>query len=105
MRLPRKRRVLFSQSRREVQRFKIGEGIVEAGCKQKAAPGRQPPHEKFEHGLLVLATVQIGLDHVEFVEVGGERTGETRHWSDNIMEATLCRARGGGLKQIVTSVL
>ena len=63
----------------KAQRLKIGEGIVQPGCQQKAAPFRQPPHEEFEYGLLVLATVQIGLDHVEFVEIGGERTGERRH--------------------------
>ena len=61
-------------TRREPQRLEIGEGIVEACGKQKTAPFRQAADEELEHGLLVLATVQIGLDHVELVEVGGERT-------------------------------
>ena len=61
-------------TRRETQRLEIGEDIVEAGGKKKAAPFRQAAHEELEHGLLVLAAVQIGLDHVELVEVGGERT-------------------------------
>ena len=77
MRLPRKRLGALQPvdlARRETQRLEIIEGIVEAGGKQKAAPLRQPAHEELEHGLLVLAAVQIGLDHVEFVEVGGEWT-------------------------------
>jgi hypothetical protein len=60
--------------RRETQRLEIGERIVEAGGEKKAAPFRQPPDEELEHGLLVLAAVQVGLDHVELVEVGGEWT-------------------------------
>ena len=65
--------------RRKAQRLEIVERVVEPGGEQKAAPRRQPPHEEFEHRLLVLAAVQIGLDHVEFVEVGGERAGQGRH--------------------------
>ena len=61
-------------TRRETQRLEIGEDIVKAGGKKKATPFRQAAHEELEHGLLVLAAVQIGLDHVELVEVGGERT-------------------------------
>ncbi len=59
----------------EPQRFEIVERVVEAGGEQKAAPRRQPPHEKLEYRLLVLATIQIGLDHVEFVEIGEQGAG------------------------------
>ena len=65
--------------RREAQRLQIIERILEPCRQQETAPRRQPPHEEFEHGLLVLATIQIGLDHVEFVEIGGERAGEGCH--------------------------
>src|SRR4029453_18820293 len=58
--------------RRRAQRLEIDEGILEASCNQKIASGRQPPHEEFKHGLLVLAAIQIRLDHVEFVKVGRE---------------------------------
>src|SRR5262245_57818479 len=58
--------------RRKAQRLEIGEGVLEAGCDQKIASRRQPPHEEFEHGLIVLAAIQICLDHVEFVKVGRE---------------------------------
>ena len=54
----------------ELQRLEIIERVVEPGGEQEAAPRRQPPHEEFEHRLLVLAAIQIGLDHVEFVEIG-----------------------------------
>ena len=63
----------------ELQRFKIDECVFETGRNQKAAPGRQPSHEKFEDSLLVLTVIQIGLDHVEFVEVGRERAGGRCH--------------------------
>ena len=56
----------------ELKILEIGEGVVEPGREQEAAPRRQPPHEELEHRLTGFATVQIGLDHVEFVEVGGE---------------------------------
>ena len=63
----------------KLQRFEIIERVGEPGREQKAAPRRQPPHEELEHRLLVLSPVQIGLDHVEFVEVGEQRTGRGRH--------------------------
>ena len=63
----------------EPDRLQIIERVFEPGGKQEAAPRRQPAHEEFEHRLLVLAAIQIGLDHVEFVEVGGEGTGDGRH--------------------------
>ena len=58
---------------REAQGLQIVERIVEPGGKQEAAPLRQPPHEELEHRRAVLAAVEIGLHHVEFVEIGGER--------------------------------
>ncbi len=63
----------------EAQVFQIIERVLEAGGEQEAATIRQPPHEELEHGLLVLALVQVGLDHVELVEVGGEGAGEGDH--------------------------
>ena len=63
----------------ERKRLQIIERVLEPGGEQEAAPRRQPAHEEFEHRLLVLAPIQIGLDHVEFVEVGGEGTGRGHH--------------------------
>src|SRR5262245_3539588 len=57
---------------RKAQCLEIDEGILETGCNQKIASLRQPPYEEFKHGLLVLAAIQIGLDHVELVKVGCE---------------------------------
>src|SRR5262245_61799369 len=54
------------------QRLEIGEGVLEAGRNQKIASRGQPPHEEFENGLLVLAAIQVGLDHVELVKVRRE---------------------------------
>src|SRR4029079_16652351 len=61
-------------TRRATQRFEISEGLVEACGPPTSSPFRQPADKEFEHSLLVLAAVQIGLDHVELVEVGSERT-------------------------------
>jgi len=63
----------------ELQRLEIIERVIEAGGEQEGAPRRQPPHEKLEHRLAVLATIQIGLDHVELVEIGEQRTGRGHH--------------------------
>jgi len=63
----------------ESQRLEIIERVIEAGGEQEGAPRRQPPHEKLEHRLAVLATIQIGLDHVELVEIGEQRTGRGHH--------------------------
>src|SRR6185369_10851367 len=71
---------------RKAQRLEIIERIGEPRRQQKTAPGRQAPHEEFEYGLLILAAVQVGLDHVEFIEVGNEGTGGGRH------DASLSRA-------------
>ena len=59
----------------KLQGFEIIERVGEAGGQQKAAPWRQTPHEKLEHRLFILALVQIGLDHVELVEVGEQWAG------------------------------
>ena len=64
---------------RETQVFQIVERVRQAGGEQEGAPAGQPPHEEFEHRLLVLAAVQIGLDHVELVEIGGERAFDGGH--------------------------
>ena len=56
--------------RGEAQIFQIVERLLEAGGEQKSAPPRQRAHEKLEHRGLREASIQIGLDHVELVEVG-----------------------------------
>src|SRR5215470_18599757 len=61
------------------QRFEIGEGVLEPSSQQETAPGGQPPNKELKNGLFVFAAVQVGLDHVEFVKIGGERTCEGRH--------------------------
>ena len=55
------------------------ERVLQSRGKQKAAPRRQPPDEEFKHGLTVFALVQVGLDHVQFVEVGEEGAGFRHH--------------------------
>ena len=63
----------------KAQSLEIAKRVVEPGSEHEAAPRRQPAHEELEHRLFVLAAIQIGLDHVEFVEVGGQRTGRRHH--------------------------
>ena len=57
----------------EAQVLEEVERLFEAGGHQEAAPRRQPADEEFEHRRLGLAMVQVGLDHVELVEVGQQR--------------------------------
>src|SRR6185437_11204705 len=59
---------------RKLQRLEIVKCVVQAGGKQEAAPRRQTPYKELKDGLAVVATVQIGLDHIEFVEIGKQGT-------------------------------
>ena len=50
------------------------ERLFEPSHHQEAAPFRQLAHEQLEDRRLGLAVGQIGLDHIELVQVGEERT-------------------------------
>ena len=78
------------------QRLQIIERIVEPGGEQKSAPRRQPAHEKLEYRLLVLSPIQIGLDHVEFVEIGEQRTGRGHHGLSQEAGVLECRTEKNG---------
>ena len=54
----------------ETQGLKVIKRLLQPGGDEEAAPGRQVADEKFEYGGFRLAMVQIGLDHVDLVEVG-----------------------------------
>ena len=56
----------------EAQLLEEFERLLEPRGNQKAAPGRQLAHEQLEDRRLGLAIGQIGLDHIELVEVGEE---------------------------------
>src|SRR5262245_57043787 len=64
---------------RKAQRLEVGDGIPKPCREQEIASRRQPPHEEFEYGRLVLAAIQVSLNHVEFIKIGGERTGRWCH--------------------------
>ena len=60
----------FEFRRREAQVFEVIERLLESGRNEKSAAGGQAADEEFENGGFGLAMVQIGLDHVDLVEVG-----------------------------------
>ena len=60
---------------------------------EKAAPRRQGAGEKFEHRRIGRAVVQIGLGHVELVEVGEEWAGAWAH-GGTILSAPAQQGRG-----------
>src|SRR5262249_19745910 len=66
-------------SSRKAQCLEVGEGILKPCREQESAAGWEPPHEKLKNGRLVLTAIQVGLDHIEFVEVSAERAGRWRH--------------------------
>jgi hypothetical protein len=43
---------------------------------QKAAPRRKLADEEFEDGCVGLTMIQIGLDHVQMIQVCEQRTGQ-----------------------------
>ena len=59
--------------RREAKVLQKIERLLQPGRQQKSAPRRQGAGEKFEHRRIGIAMVQIGLGHVELVEVGEQR--------------------------------
>ncbi len=70
----------------------IVEHRLETRGQQEIAPGREAPDEKLEDGFGLLAAIQIGLDHVELVEIGGKRTGQrfvhqVFHWQGRTCES------------------
>ena len=56
--------------RREAQALEEVERLLEPGRNEKPTPGRQLAHEEFEDRRLGFPMLQVGLDHVELVEVG-----------------------------------
>jgi hypothetical protein len=69
----------FDLRPRIAQLRQVIERLLEAGGDQEAAALRQRADEEFEHGRAGLAMVQIGLAHVELVEIGEERAGQRIH--------------------------
>ena len=73
MRFSRNRPVLFSQSTSAVgepQRVEVIQRLLEPGSDEEATARRQVAEEKFKYSGFRLSMVQIGLDHVDLVEVG-----------------------------------
>ena len=60
---------------RKTQRFEKIERLLEPGRHQEAPPRRQLAHEELEHRGLALVMIEIGLHHVELVEIGQQRAG------------------------------
>jgi hypothetical protein len=58
---------------REAQAFEEVERLLEPGGDEEPALGRELAHEELEHRGSRLPVIQVGLDHVELVEVGEER--------------------------------
>lgn len=55
---------------REAQVFEKGQGLIEPGRDQEAAARRELAHEELEDGRAHLPMLQVGLEHVELVEIG-----------------------------------
>lgn len=49
--------------------------LRQPGGEQESAPRRQAAHEQFEHRRVGVAMIQIGLNHVDLIKVGQQRTG------------------------------
>lgn len=64
---------------RKTQRLEVGESVLKSPRKQEIASRRQSPHEELKYGRFLFAMIQVGLDHIEFVKVSGERAGRWCH--------------------------
>ena len=64
------------------RKAQLGEKIqhlLEAGRDQKAALARELAHEELEDRGFCLATIQVGLHHVELIEIGQQRACRRIH--------------------------
>jgi hypothetical protein len=64
----------------ETQVFQVIQGLLQSRRDQKSAARRQGAAEQFEHGRAGIAMIQIGLDHIELVEVGEQCACFGRHY-------------------------
>jgi hypothetical protein len=64
---------------REMQILQKLEHLLKPSGNEKAATRRQPPHEELEHRRSCLAMIQVGLHHVELVEIGEQRRRRVVH--------------------------
>ena len=64
--------------RREAQLFEV-ERLLEPGRHHEAASGREVAEEELEYRGLRLAMIQVGLNHVELVEIGQQRRRDVIH--------------------------
>src|ERR1700738_2484977 len=63
----------FQVIARETQLLEEIERLFKPGVEQETAPRRQFAHEKLEYRGLRVSMIQVGLHHVELVEVGEQR--------------------------------
>src|SRR5271154_3475124 len=78
--------------RRKTEIFQKIQSLLQPRRQQEAASRRQSAGEKFEHRRVRVAMVQIGLGHVELVEVGEQRADRVFHRRNLIRP----RDSGGG---------
>ena len=81
---------------REAQIFEKIERLFEASRNQKAASGWKLADEEFENRRLGLAVIQVGLEHVELIEVGQQRRRRLVHGTSparDVLEASAGLAR------------
>ena len=57
----------------ELQALEKVERLLEPRGHQEASARRKPAHEELEHGRIRLAMVQIGLEHVQLIQIGQQR--------------------------------
>ncbi len=64
---------------REAQVLEKIERLLEPGRDQETASRRQPADEELEHRRSGLAMIQVGLNHVELIEIGEQRVRRPIH--------------------------
>src|SRR5690242_20341465 len=74
---------------REAQLLHKIERLLQPSGDQKTAPRRQTAHEQFEYRGFGVAMIQIGLDHVDLIEVGQQWAGCGVHGDVNLC-SVLC---------------
>ena len=65
--------------RREAQVLQKGERLLQPGRHQESAASRQLAHEELEYRSPGIAMIQVGLHHVELIEVGEQRIRRLIH--------------------------
>ena len=67
---------------RELQILKKIDGLLESRRHKEASASRKPTHKELEYGGVRLAMIQVGLKHVELIQISQQRACRRIHMAN-----------------------